>query len=191
MKIKLYARGKRGVIYKKGRVCIKKKNPLSAVDTLKNEAKYLQILNKKGIGPEFIKYEQKKLYRKFVEGIRIQEFLEQEKSRKKIINVLKQVLEQCRAMDLLGINKKELTNPYKDILITKNNKAVMIDFERCKESKKPKNVTQFLQYIARNKPLLEQKGFKINKKKLIKLGRKYKDKEDKKSFEKIMKIIKT
>ena len=185
----VYAKGKRGIIHKKGRVCIKEKNPLSAVDTLKNESKYLQLLNKKGIGPKFIKYENKRLYRNFVEGIRIQEFLENEKSKKKIISVLKQVLEQCRIMDLLGINKQELTNPYKDILITKNNKAVMIDFERCKESKKPKNVTQFLQYIARNKPVLEEKGIMIDKEKLIKLGKEYKSKEDKKSFDKIIRFI--
>jgi len=187
--MEIYAKGKRGIVYKKGKVCIKEKNPNSAVDTLKNEAKYLKILNKKGIGPRFIKYEKKKLYRDFVEGIRIKEFLENEKSKKKIISVLKQVLEQCRSMDLLGINKTELTNPYKDILITNKNKAVMIDFERCKESKKPKNVTQFLQYIARNKPVLEEKGIKIDKKDLIKLGKEYKKKENKKSFDKIIRFI--
>ncbi|MBW2990696.1 hypothetical protein KY348_03260 [Candidatus Woesearchaeota archaeon] len=202
----VYAKGKRGIIYKQGNICIKEKNPRSAVDTLKNEAKYLQILNKKSIGPKFIKYENKKLYREFVEGIRIKEFLENEKNKKKIVSVLKQVLEQCRKMDLLGINKQELTNPYKDILITKQNKAVMIDFERCKKTKKPKNVTQFLQYIARNKPVLESKGIMIDnknsknfwneksswishKKKLIKLGKEYKTKEDKKNFDKIIRFI--
>ena len=89
-------------------------------------------------------------------------------------------------MDILGVNKQELTNPYKDILITKGNKAVMIDFERCRESKKPKNVTQFLQYIARNKPLLESRGFRIDKKKLIRLGKKYKGKPDDKSFKSVI-----
>ena len=132
--MEIFAKGKRGIIYKKGDVCIKKKNPRSAVDTLLNEAHYLMQLNKEGIGPGFIKYKKGSLYREFVEGVRIEEFLEQA-DKKKIIDVLKQVLEQCRKMDLLGVNKTELTNPYKDILITKKNKAVMIDFERCKESR--------------------------------------------------------
>ncbi|KYK26339.1 hypothetical protein AYK26_05085 [Euryarchaeota archaeon SM23-78] len=187
--MEVYAKGKRGIIYKKGNVCIKVKNPRSTIDTLRNEAKFLQILNKKRIGPKFIKYENKKLYRAFIDGIKIKNFLEKEKDKKKIIKVLKQVLEQCRTMDLMGINKKELTNPYKDILVTKQNKAVMIDFERCRESKKPKNVTQFLQYIARNKEVLAQKGIEIDKKKLIKLGKEYKEKRDKQSFDKIIRFI--
>ena len=186
--MQVYAKGKRGIIYKKGKVCIKAKNPDAAVDTLENEARHLQILNKKRIGPKFIKYKGRKLYREFVEGVKIKDFLEQEKDKRKIINVLKQVLKQCREMDLLGVDKKELTNPYKDILITKQDKAVMIDFERCRETKKPKNVTQFLQYIARNKEVLKNKGVRIDKKELIKLGKKYKSQEEK-SFDKIIRFI--
>nr|MCK4929917.1 hypothetical protein [Nanoarchaeota archaeon] len=186
--MQVYAKGKRGIIYKQGNICIKAKNPRSAVDTLKNEAKYLEILNKKGIGPKFIKYKDKKLYKRFIDGITIKDFLEQE-DKKKIIKVLKQILKQCRKMDLLGINKEELTNPYKDILVTKKNKAIMIDFERCKQTKKPKNVTQFMQYIARNKEVLEGKELLIDKNELIRLGKKYKDNPDKENFKKIIRFI--
>jgi predicted Ser/Thr protein kinase len=168
--MEIYARGKRGVIYKQGEVCIKEKNPRSAVDTLKNEAKYLQLLNKKGIGPKFINYNDGKLYREFVDGIRISDFFEQENDRKKIINVIKQILEQC-------------------ILVTPDNKAVMIDFERCHETKKPKNVTQFMQYINRNKPTLEKKGIMVDKEEMIKLGKEYKEKNDKESFNNILSLI--
>jgi putative serine/threonine protein kinase len=188
--MEIYAKGKRGVIYREGNVCIKEKNPSSAVDTLANEAKYLKILNKKSIGPRFIKYVKGKLYREFVDGTRISDYFEQEASKEKIISVIKQVLEQCKIMDDLGIDKKELTNPYKDIIITEDNNAVMIDFERCKESKKPKNVTQFLQYIARNKPMLEDKGIMIDKEELITLGKKYKSKPNKENFNNIIRFIK-
>jgi predicted Ser/Thr protein kinase len=185
-RMEIYAKGKRGVIYRQDNVCVKEKNPSSAVDTLKNEAEHLQVLNKKGIGPRFIKYSDGKLYREFVDGIRISDFFEQENDKEKIISVIKQVLEQCRAMDLLSINKKELTNPYKDIIITADNRAVMIDFERCTQTKKPKNVTQFLQYIIKNKPLLEKKRIYINREELIKLGRKYKEKGDEEKFQSII-----
>jgi len=90
---------------------------------------------------------------------------------------------------LSGINKTELTNPYKDILITEKNNAVLIDFERCRMTEKPHNVTQFLQYIARNKEVLGKKGIIVDKEKLISLGRNYKEKFDKKSFERILKIM--
>lgn len=187
--MEIFARGKRGVIYKEGKICIKEKNPRSIVDTLKNEAKYLQLLNNKGIGPKFIRYSDSKLYREFVEGIRISDFFEHENDKQKILSIIRQVLEQCREMDLLGINKKELTNPYKDILVTADNKAVMIDFERCHETKKPKNVTQFLQYINTNKPTLEKKGIMIDKQEIIRLGKEYKEKNDKESFNNIISLI--
>jgi predicted Ser/Thr protein kinase len=187
--MEVYAKGKRGIIYRDRDICIKEKNPRSAVDTLRNEAKYLQLLNKKKIGPKFIKYERERLFREFIKGERISDFLEQEADKEKIIAVLKQVFEQCRVMDMLGINKLELTNPYKDILVTADNKAVMIDFERCYEAKKSKNVTQFLQYLIKNKPLLEKKEMIINRDELIKLGKAYKEKPTKKSFNKIMTII--
>jgi len=188
--MELYAKGKRGIIYRKGKVCIKVKNPRSSADTLRNEAKYLQILNKKGIGPRFISYKNKKLCTEFIKGIIIKNFLEKE-NKKKILDVLRQVLEQCRQMDLLGINKKELTNPYKDILVTNNNKAVMIDFERCRQSKKPKNVTQFIQYIAKNKEVLGKKGIIIDKNDLVRLGKEYKEGFDEKSFKRIIIAIST
>jgi predicted Ser/Thr protein kinase len=98
--MEVYARGKRGVVYRDGDVCIKEKNPRSAADTLENEVKHLQLLNKKGIGPRFIKYSEGRLYRDFVEGIRISDYFKQEIDREKISSVIKQVLEQCRAMDL-------------------------------------------------------------------------------------------
>jgi len=184
--MEVFAQGKRGVVYREGNVCIKEKNPRSAVDTLANEAKYLQLLNKKGIGPRFIKYSGGRLYRDFVDGVRISDYFEQEAGKEKIISVVRQVLEQCRAMDLLGINKKELTNPYKDILVTADNKAVMIDFERCTGTKKPKNVTQFLQYLARNKEVLEKKALYINRAELIRLGKEYKEKGDEGNFKAII-----
>jgi len=184
--MEVYARGKRGVIYRDGAVCIKEKNPKSAVDTLGNETAYLELMNKKGIGPRFIKFEKGKLHRDFVEGIRISDFLEQEKDKQRIIGVLKQVLRQCREMDKLKINKKELTNPYKDIIITPDNTAVMIDFERCRKTAKPKNVTQFLQYINRNKRELGKKGINIDTGKIMELGKGYKEKSSEESFDKII-----
>jgi len=187
--MEVYAKGKRGIIYKQGSVCVKEKNPRSRVDTLRNEAEHLRRLNKKGIGPRFIKYKNKKLYREFVEGVTIKDFLEKEESKKKIISVLKQVLEQCRTMDLMGVNKNELTNPYKDILVTRDNKAVMIDFERCKKAEKPKNVTQFLQYIAKNKELLRRRGVLVDKDELVRLGRLYKNDCSEENFKRIIRMI--
>lgn len=185
----LFARGKRGIIYRDRNICIKEKNPESAVDTLENEAEFLKLLNKKNIGPKFISYADGQLRREFIDGEHLGKFLAAEKDRKKILSVFQQVLLQCREMDLLGINKTELTNPYKDIIVDEKNQAVLIDFERCKKTEKPKNVTQFLQYIAKNAPGLAEKKIIVDKKQLIELGRGYKSLPSEKSFRRILSFL--
>jgi release factor glutamine methyltransferase len=180
-----FAKGKRGLIYREGKVCIKERNPDSKKDSLANEAEFLQILNKKNIGPGFISFDGKQLKREFVEGIEMGCFIETS-GKKTIISVIRQVLMQCREMDKMGINKTELTNPHKDIIITREKKAVMIDFERCKRSDKPQNVTQFLQYITRKKGDLESRGIKVSRERLITLGKAYKDSFEDKTFKNIM-----
>ncbi len=184
--MELFARGKRGIIYRDGNLCIKEKNPESAVDTLANEAEFLKLLNTKGIGPKFISYADGKLSREFVEGEPLGKFLAAEGGRKKTISVLRQVLMQCREMDLLSINKTELTNPYKDVIVDGKGRAVMIDFERCKKTAKPQNVTQFLQYIARNASGLEMKKIPVDKNQLIEMGKGYKSLPSEKSFRRIL-----
>ena len=62
--IKLFDKGKRGVIYtgnyKSKKVAIKVKRPESeAKNRILNEGKFLEILNKKDIGPKLVYYDKK------------------------------------------------------------------------------------------------------------------------------------
>ena len=67
--------------------------------------------------------------------------------------------------------------------------AVLIDFERCKETAKPQNVTQFLQYIAKIKSTLEKKGLIISREDLSSLGKAYKTSLSDKDFGKIINYL--
>ena len=186
------AKGKRGVVYtadwitedgKQIRVAIKEKRESSeAVGRIENEAKFLKILNKYNIGPVYLDSGKDWLMYKFVEGKPILDFIE-ENSKENIIEVLKEVLSQCKKMDDLGINKEEMHHPYKHILV--GEKVVMIDFERCRYSEKVHNVTQFIQFLTSTKlsKVLKEKGILINIEEMRKLGLEYK--EDKRVYEKV------
>jgi len=93
-------------------------------------------------------------------------------------------------MDKLKVNKKEMHHPVKHIIV-KNDKAFMIDFERCFKTNKPKNVTQFSQFIMSNnlEELLNKKGFKIDKIKLLKILIKYKHNQNERNFKRILRLI--
>jgi len=172
--LEFFASGKRSKVYTgrfKGRkVAVKISNRAEI------EADWLRLLNKKRIGPKLINVKKNMLVYEFVEGKRIGDCLK-DKNAKKII---KNILRQCRILDVLKINKKELTNPYKHILINKN-KVTMIDFERCHEVEKGKNVTQFCEYLMRNKI--------IKRNRLTPLLKEYKRNQNEKNFKIILDSI--
>ena len=113
--------------------------------------------------------------------------MEKETSHVRIKRVLRNVFEQCARLDKLGINKEEMHNPYKHIVV--GEKIVLLDFERAAFTEKPHNVTQFVQYVIRNRKLLGSKGIKVDKDKLIELGREYKNNLNKANFNRILNIL--
>ncbi len=189
-----YAKGKRGLTYKAkldGKtVLVKEKNPDSVVNTLSNEAKMLLKVNKKGIGPKLILYERNRIVMEFVEGLEFLGWAEKQNS-DSIINALVDILNQCRALDKMGISKKEMTRPYKHILMSCHG-PVQIDFERATETEKPKNVTQLSQWLisGRLNETLKHKGIQFDKEKIRVLAKQYKEDFSEKSFMCILNEVK-
>ena len=179
-----FNKGKRGKIFLEGNIAIKKGEPRHIL----NEVKWLKELNKYNIGPKLISSGKNYFKYKFVNGIFITKYIE-ESNKTKIKKVLINVLKQCRVLDKLNVNKLEMHNPYKHIIIGK--KVVMIDFERCYETLKPKNVSQFCQFlISKNiKKVLDKKKIKIDKRTLIKLIKKYKKSYNEKDFKNILRTF--
>lgn len=164
------------------------KKPLTEFYNGKEEARFLKILNKYNVGPKLISYDEKsnELTMEFIDGKRIQDYFE-DASKKEIIKQIKLILEQLYIMDSLKINKLELTNPYKHIIITKQ-KPIMIDFERCIYTENPKNITQFIQYLCSGKInyIFEKKKIKADKEKLRIIAQEYKKEYNKKYLKKII-----
>jgi len=190
----LLGKGKRGIVYKatsKGKpIVLKVENPASkAFERIKNEAYWLKRLNRYNIGPKFIKFEDNTLVREFVKGEEITNWLSSN-SKIKIRNILRKVFDQCYTMDKLKVNKLEMHRPVKHIIIDKTN-PVMIDFERCYKTEKPKNVTQFSQFLmsGKIKPILEEKGLVFDEKEVIKANKEYKTKRNKKNYLAVLKAF--
>lgn len=164
--LEVLAKGKRGVVFKalwKGKfVAIKTKRPDSeASNVLLLEAEYLKKANKLGVGPKLFEVQEEYVVMDFVVGTPIGEFLEDPVHPQKILlAVIKDIFDQLYKLDAAGINKFELTNPYKHIIVTPDYKTVMIDFERARHSQRPKNMSQFAQYLLSSKILflLQSKG---------------------------------
>ncbi len=155
-----FARGKRSVVYvftRKGvQLALKvERDDIAATGRLVNEAKFLRLLNPHGVGPHLLDSDKKSILYEFVAGKLILDYLA---SAKNPWPVLRKIFLQCRVMDSLGINKLEMHKPVKHIFV-KRGTPVMIDFERCYYAKRPKNVSQFAQFLlsSRVRPLLRGK----------------------------------
>ncbi len=131
-------------------VAIKVSLPTSqAQSTTMLEGNYLDKVNFYHIGPTVYDYNEHYVIMEFIEGTLIGEWLEEEHSEEEKKIVLENILIQLEILDQVGINKFELTNPYKHIIVKPNLDVVLIDFERARFSKKPKNVNQFKEYVKR------------------------------------------
>ncbi len=140
-------------------MAVKTQNPQScAQNRILNEANFLKILNVHGIGPKLLYSDEECLILEFIEGERIFEYFANH-SKQEILTVIQKIMKQAQKMDELGINKLELTHPYKDLLV-KDGEPVLLDFERCKKTIRPKNTRQFEQFLRSKKVqvLLEEKG---------------------------------
>lgn len=178
-----FAKGKRGLVSLREEggtvVLVKRRNPDAAVDTIANEACFTELLCAHGVGPRFLRYDQGagELVREYVVGEEFRRWLPLA-SGEAVRRVLLAVLVQCRTLDLLGIDKQEMTRPWKHIIVPADGVPVLIDFERCRRSRLPKNVTQFCQFLSgsRLSAALNDKKIMINTQKLLDLSKKYKQK---------------
>lgn len=176
--ISYLARGRRGVvftgIFKDKKIAIKtKKKQSEAIGRIENEANWLKVLNKKGIGPKYLFSGKDYLVYRFIEGKFIGDYIENSK-KPGILKTLHQIFKQLYAMDKIYLDKEEMHHPFKHIIVGK--KPVMIDFERCHKTLTPKNITQFCQFLISKtiSSSLKKKGINIDRKKIIKLAKQYK-----------------
>lgn len=173
------AKGKRSVVYtdvldgRKVAIKIKRKDSKAPNFRIENEANWLKRLNKYNIGPKLISFRDDKLVMEFVEGERFLDWLKNAEE-SEVEDVLKEIFRQVRRLDELRVDKEEMHHPIKHILIS--DKVKMIDFERCHIVDKPKNLTQFCQFLMSEKVfgLLKKKGFKIEKEEIMVKLRDYK-----------------
>jgi HemK-related putative methylase len=192
--IKRLTRGKRGVIYtgKLGeeKIATKTQRQDVTTSTIGNEVTQLKKLNKKGIGPELLFSGKNFFAYLFVEGDFLVPHIEK-KSKKKVFAVFTEIFNQMRLLDKLNLNKEEMHHPYKHVLINKNGKVTLLDFERCKTTLKPHNVTQFCQCLSSTvmQNVLKKKKIVVNVPELRKLAKKYSITHGEEEYKEILKLL--
>ncbi len=87
-----------------------------------------------------------KIEMEYIKGKTLKEVI---KKGKLTVDLIKDILEICYTLDKLRIDKGEMNRPWEHIIIS--DRIVFIDWERAKETRKPSNVTNFLQFLHKIK----------------------------------------
>ena len=147
------ARGHKGVVYvanyscagRTGRVAIK----VCRGGGARQEERWLQRCNDLGIGASLVSYEWDDcVAMEYVEGPSIGEALDGAVPPDVLFRALRDLLGQCAKLDERGIDKREMNRCQKHVIVSREGRSTLLDFERCQESAKPCNVTGLAQYLT-------------------------------------------
>ncbi|KAL4118242.1 hypothetical protein KRP22_012727 [Phytophthora ramorum] len=201
--LRFFARGKRGVLYAgelrsdAGPVVAKLAADATSAGSVTLEARWLRVVNRMGIGARLLDAGNGWFLCERLEGKNVVEFLgesDQATTPANALWVVREMLCQCFAMDLMGVNKEEMTHPHRHIIVhrsTQQWRCTFVDFEKCSSTKKPKNVTQLCQFLSspRMVALLTRKRVACDVLKLRQCTKRYKQNISTQTFGDIMRVF--
>jgi len=161
---------------------------------MQHEAEMLKTANRVGVGPRLIGTSENFLLMEFVEGTLLPKWLENLKgtgTRNRIRQVLRNVLEQCWLMDETGLDHGELSRAPKHIIIGRDDKACIVDFETASVQRRVSNVTSICQYLfigSQTAKTILRKLDKINQETLRTSLKNYKQNRTRENLNKILQV---
>ena len=119
------------------------------------EAANLGLANKYGIGPKLIDYDIKAriILMEFIEGKTFNKWLLDGKKapkKKQLLKVISDLLLQAKIMDEIGLDHGQLAGKGANIIVKRNLRPVIIDFEKASQKRKCHNVNQLKSFLFRN-----------------------------------------
>ena len=159
---------------------------------LLHEARMLSVANSAGVGPKLVAASKNFLLMQLIEGGLITDWLETNKHAAIVKQVLGEVLEQCFRLDRAGLDHGELSKAPKHLLVDKDQKPFIVDFETASVERRVANVTAVCQYLfagnsSASKLLAEIFGEK-ERLDLINVLKTYKNNRTRENFEGLLKV---
>ena len=114
---------------------------------LQHEAQMLAKANALQVGPKLIGVSKNFLLMQLVDGCLLPRWLGLHKEKAQVHCVLSEVLEQCWRLDSAGLDHGELSKAPKHIIVDKQLKPWIVDFETASLNRRTSNVTSICQFL--------------------------------------------
>ena len=114
---------------------------------LQHEAQMLAKANSAQVGPKLIGVSNNFLLMQLIDGAVFPEWLDIHRKKAELLGVLNDVLEQCWRLDNAGLDHGELSKAPKHIIVDKQLKPWIVDFETASVNRKTANVTSVCQFL--------------------------------------------
>jgi putative serine/threonine protein kinase len=133
-----------------GRLCaVKIRRTDANRPSMKDEVRITVLANRVGIGPEVYGHSKDMMLMKLLESTEISDWLKGLSgpgTRDEVRRMVHSLLNQCRKLDILGVDHGQLSNLRKHAVIAEGVPWI-IDFESAGTQRKPRNVTTAAQYL--------------------------------------------
>jgi len=130
-----------------GKVALKIRRTDADRSSMRREAKLLRKANSVNVGPRLQGATKNFLVMQFVEGDLLPSWIKKRTSRKRLKNVLRNLLEQCWKLDVARLDHGELSHAPKHVIISEADEPFIVDFETSSTKRRPSNVTSMTQYL--------------------------------------------
>lgn len=117
--------------------------------SLAGEYELTSFANKLGIGATVYRHSKDFLLLKLLDYVEFSDWIREltgEGTRRRVRGMVHEVLNQCRKLDIMGLDHGQLSNLRKHVVVAEG-RPWIIDFESASVSRKPSNVTSAAQYL--------------------------------------------
>lgn len=162
-------------------------------ESLDSEWNMQKIANSIGVGPKAYACSKNFLLMELIKGMHFPEWVKSLKGKNKkeaLKKVVQKILIDCYRLDEINLDHGELSRAPKHIIITDENKPIIVDFESSSMNRKPSNLTSICQFLFIGSEVSKSisKILRIDKNALIEALRNYKANPSQESFLKLINV---
>jgi putative serine/threonine protein kinase len=173
------------------RLALKMQRVDSERESLEREAELLGKANSVGVGPKFVAVTKHFLLMELIDGGSFEEWLQTHQDPLEVRKMVTDILEQCWRLDEISLDHGEISKAPKHLLVKKDGKPCIVDFETASTIRNASNVTSVCQYLYQGqseacKAIAQAIGVR-DRKALVAALRKYRKEPNRINFEELKK----